>query len=75
MSYWIFTDPNNGSFSNTKFREFGYTLLTIFMVSWATVCEKIFDPMIFIPVLGALMGISVGGMMKSHADKKLGNGK
>ena len=74
-NYWIFTDPNNGSFSTTKLDRIVYTGLFSFIVIIATLNGEIFkDVVLFSVLIGVLTGTAGAGMVKSYLEKKLANG-
>jgi len=75
MKYGIFTDPDNHSFSTTKFDRVVYTGLFVFLVIMGVINGEIFNEFKFFALLvGVLTGLGSAGMFKSYMEKKLKNG-
>ena len=76
MSYGIFNDPNNDSFSMTKLTRFSFIPALVFGFVWMVVKygQALIDSGLVVVFFALFICGEAAASVKSYLDKKIGNG-
>lgn len=75
MTYGIFTDPNNGSFSMTKLTRFSFVPALVFGFIWMVIKHgaALIDGGLLVLFFALFICGEAAGSVKSYLDKKIAN--